>query len=121
MINLWHLLKQVFKGLKNNNFIKKALCAGVGGAGLLLTACAEVAPFVDSRREAGQVAPVGQSSPERVAVCYNPLWHDTAEVQALAEAACAERGLVAVADGRAVFNCRLMEPNTAFYRCQKSK
>lgn len=84
----------------------------------LLGACSEVSPFIDSRREAGQVQPIGQSQPDRIAVCYHPLWHNESEVSALAAEACQAQGKTAVPNGQARFNCRLMTPDTAFYKCE---
>lgn len=82
--------------------------------------CSQVRPFVDSRREAGQVNPVGQSRPDYIAVCYNPLWSDSAEAAQLAASACATRSKQAVFDKASPFNCRLLTPTTAFYRCVSS-
>ncbi len=83
-----------------------------------LTACSEFRPFIDTRREAGMVQPVGQSRPDRIAVCYNPVWDNESDYEGLARQACAEQGKIAVYDTTAYFNCRLLLPNTAFYRCQ---
>ena len=83
-----------------------------------LTACSEFQPFIDARREAGEVQPFGQSRPDRIAVCYNPIWDDTSDYEKLAYQACEEQGKKAVYDSMAYFNCRLLLPNTAFYRCQ---
>ncbi len=57
---------------------------------LFLSACTQFKPFVDARREAGQEAAVGQSTPDRVAVCYNPLFSDMPDVEKLAQSACAQ-------------------------------
>ena len=86
---------------------------------LFLTACAEVKPFIDSRREAGQTGTIGQSKPDKIAVCYNPLWDSDKSVRDLAQKACAERGKRAVHSDTKYFNCRLFSPNTAFYDCRK--
>jgi hypothetical protein len=83
-----------------------------------LTACSEVRPFIDSRREAGEIQPVGQSRPDRIAVCYNPIWDDKSDYEELAVQACSDRGKKAVYDTTAYFNCRLLLPNTAFYKCR---
>ncbi len=83
-----------------------------------LVGCAETAPFIDTRREAGQVEPVGQSRPERIAVCHHMWWHDEQAVAALAEEACVQQGKHAVYDGTTYFNCRFMTPTTSFYRCE---
>ena len=83
-----------------------------------VSGCAEVRPFVDARREAGQAQLVGQSRPDKIAVCYNPIWHDNADVIKLAEEACAKNKKKAVYSETKYFNCRLISPNTAFYTCQ---
>ncbi len=88
---------------------------------VFLTACAEVRPFVDTRKEAGQIAPVGRSTPDRIAVCYNPLWHQRKAARKLADAACAQTARRAVFDEAATsyFTCRLLTPAVAFYDCIK--
>lgn len=83
-----------------------------------IVGCAEVSPFIDARREAGQVQTVGQSTPNRIAVCYNPLWHDENDIKQLAEKACSDNKKKAVYSDTKYFNCRLISPNTAFYNCQ---
>lgn len=84
----------------------------------LTAACSQVRPFVDSRREAGQTEPVGQSTPDRIAVCYNPLWDDPQTVMDLAVQACDGRKKQAQYDTTKYFTCRLATPNTAFYNCR---
>ena len=88
------------------------------GLFLFLGACAQFQPFIDSRREAGTTEPVGQSTPDRIAVCYNGWWNDSAEVERLAEEGCAATNRKPVADGRKLFNCRLLTPTTAFFKCK---
>jgi len=83
--------------------------------GTMLTACA---PFIDSRREAGQSAPVGQSTKDNPAVCYNPLWTGDDTLQTLADEVCAQTGKKAAFQEKKYFNCRLFIPNTAFFKCQ---
>ena len=85
---------------------------------LFLTACSEVGPFIDARREAGLPYPVGQSRPDRIAVCYNPLWHSQESVEKLAQNACAEQNKTATYADTSYFNCCLTAPNTAFYGCE---
>ena len=80
--------------------------------------CAEVKPFVDARREAGQMQPIGQSRPDKIAVCYNPIWHDDMDIIKLAEEACAQNNKKAVYSETKYFNCRFVSSNTAFYNCQ---
>lgn len=84
---------------------------------LFLSACTQLNPFVDARREAGQVLTVGQSTPDRIAICYNPLWADMDEVQKLADEACAQTQRKAQPDGEKYFTCTLVSPVTTFYKC----
>ena len=94
---------------------KKILLIGV----ILLTGVmAGCAPFIDSRREAGQVKTVGQSTPDRPAVCYMPFWTGEETLQAMADEVCAKQNKKAVLADTSYFNCRLFAPNTAFYRCE---
>ena len=87
---------------------------------LFLSACGQVSPFVDAHREAGQVQLVGQSSPDRVAVCYNPLWSNKKQVEELARAECQKTNRQAVYDDTSWFSCCLINPSTAFYKCEKN-
>ena len=86
---------------------------------LFVSACGQVTPFVDAHREAGQVALVGQSTPDRAAVCYNPIWSDKEFVKKLAEQECAKTNRKAVYDDTKWFSCCLINPVTAFYDCKK--
>ena len=90
------------------------------GLVLFLCGCGQFAPFVDAHREAGQVELVGQSTPDKVAVCYNPFWSDENEVKALADQECAKTKRHAVYEDTYWFSCRLLNPSTAFYNCKKS-
>ena len=83
-----------------------------------LAACSEVQPFIDSRREAGKVQPIGQSRPDRIAICYNPIWDSEEELLSLATEGCAQQKKKPVFSEKKYFNCRLATPNTAFYDCQ---
>lgn len=87
---------------------------------LTLAACGQLAPFVDSRREAGQKEPVGQSAPGRIAVCSNGWWHDPEAIAALAQSACEKEGArkTAVFLERKPFSCRLLTPATSFFACR---
>ena len=91
------------------------------GALIFLSACTEVRPFVDTRKEAGQVAPVGRSTPDKIAVCYNPLWHkqDAAEKLAKKECAKTNRRPVFSKNETGYFSCRLLTPTVVFYDCVK--
>ena len=90
------------------------------GIVLFVSACGQFSPFVDARREAGQVQMMGQSTLDRVAVCYNPLWSDKKKVEDLAKEECAKTKRKAVYDDTKWFSCRLVNPSTAFYDCKKS-
>ena len=83
---------------------------------LMMTACA---PYLDARKEAGQISTVGQSRADSPAVCYNPLWTDQAQVDALANQECRKQNKQAVFREKTYFSCSLFNPNTAFYECQK--
>lgn len=83
-----------------------------------LTSCSAFCPFVDTRREAGQAEPIGQSRPAEPAICYNG-WVDTpADLQALADETCQAEGKTAADYQRTkAFSCRLVTPRTAFFKC----
>ena len=85
---------------------------------LFVAACSQFEPFEDMRREAGQIPTVGQSSNDRPAICYNPLWHDGNDTQKLADDACARTNRKAVFQEDIAFSCRLVNPSTAFYTCE---
>lgn len=85
---------------------------------MFLSACSQVHPFVDTRREAGQEKPIGYSTPDRSAVCYNPFTADMEEVQRLAEEACQKTNRHAVFKERKNFSCRFLTPSINFYDCQ---
>lgn len=84
-----------------------------------LSACSPVPPFVDARREAGQAGLVGQSTPDRVAVCYNRYATRQVDVDKVAEEECKKTGRRAVLVDETKFTCCLVAPATAFFRCEK--
>ena len=88
--------------------------------GLFLSACGQVEPFVDAHREAGQVQLRGQSTPDKPAICYNPLWSNKKQVEQLAEEECQKTNRHAIYDNTSWFSCCLMNPSTAFYKCEKN-
>ncbi len=85
---------------------------------LMFSACAQVMPFDDMHREAGQIETMGQSTKENPAICYNPLWHNQEETKCLADSACKRLGKKAVYKETRVFSCRLFTPSTAIYTCE---
>ena len=90
------------------------------GFALFLSACGQVTPFVDAHREAGQVELIGQSTPDKIAVCYNPIWSDKKLVEELAQQECAKTNRKAFYNDTKWFSCCLINPSTAFYDCKKS-
>lgn len=87
--------------------------------GTFLLACEQVSPFVDSHREAGEVKLRGQSTPDKPAVCYNPIWSDKKVVEQLAEDECQKTDRHAVYEDTNWFSCCFVSPATAFYKCEK--
>ena len=91
-----------------------------------VSACSQVEPFVDSRREAGRPRAnlyVGSSKPNAPAVCYNPLWTDFEEVQKMADEVCVKNdtGIKATVDRKEYFSCTLVTPVRDFFRCEKEE
>ncbi len=84
---------------------------------LFISACAQFEPFVDARHEAGQPTMVGQSTPDRAAICYNPLWSNMEQVENLAKESCAQTKRKIQFDTKKYFSCSLVTPATAFYKC----
>lgn len=82
-----------------------------------LAACAPE-PFIDMRREAGQLYTVGSSSFEAPAICYNTAGTTREQVQALADAVCAETGRVAVYERTDLLHCTVLQPHRALFRCE---
>jgi hypothetical protein len=83
---------------------------------LFLTACTQ-APFVDMRREAGQVYTVGQSTPDRVAICYNKYSTHSSEVIHMAQEECRKTGREAKYDGESRWSCRVFLPHRVYFKC----
>jgi hypothetical protein len=75
------------------------------------------APYVDSRREAGQTAPVGTSTPDRVAICYSDRSTTPQALLEMAQAECAKTARRARFDGQDRMSCALRAPTRAYFRC----
>lgn len=95
---------------------KRAQGLALGTAALMLGACG-TAPYVDSRREAGQKAPVGPSTPDMVAICYLKTATAIAEVQKLAESECAKTSRIPQLDHEDSWACTGSAPRRVFFRC----
>lgn len=92
----------------------------LAAVGVVLVACSSAPlpePFIDMRREAGQLYTVGSSTLDRPAVCYNTMNATADEVQALADAVCAETGRVAVYESSDVAHCTVLQPHRSFFTC----
>lgn len=84
---------------------------------LIVGGCVQT-PFVDSRREAGSPYTVGESKPDRIAICYNPYSTNANEIIKLAQEACQQTNREAAYDGHKYWSCRLFLPHRVYYRCQ---
>lgn len=88
----------------------------------IVSACSQVEPFVDRRREAGRPRAnlyVGSSKKNAPVICYNALWTDFDEVQKKADDECIKNGAgtKAVFDKKDYFSCTLATPSKAFFKC----
>lgn len=83
-----------------------------------LSACSGTKPFIDMRREAGQVQPVGFSRPEKPAICFNGWVSDSKEIDMLAEEVCLKSNQNAVFIEEKAFSCRMLTPRIRFYSCK---
>lgn len=84
---------------------------------LCLGGCAQT-PFVDSRREAGYAGTVGESTPDRVAICYNTYSTNANEIFKMAQEVCAQTNREPAYDGQKKWSCRVFLPHRVYYRCQ---
>ncbi len=75
------------------------------------------APFVDSRREAGQPYTVGESTADRVAVCYNPFSTNETEIINMAKAECEKTDREPKYAGHSYWTCRVFLPHRVYYEC----
>lgn len=82
-----------------------------------LTGCIQV-PFVDSRREASFAGTVGESTDDRVAICYNKYSTNANEIIKLAQDACGKTDREPAYDGHKYWSCRVFLPHRVYYRCQ---
>lgn len=82
-----------------------------------LSGCLQ-SPFVDTRREAGSPTPVGESTPDRVAICYNPFSTNSNEIIRMAQEACRRTNREPVYDGHKYWSCRVFLPHRVYYKCQ---
>lgn len=83
-----------------------------------ISGCASFAPFVDARREAGQVDPVGSSSDDNPVICYG--FASQEEIDQLAQNECSKTNRKAVFVRKENFTCSLFMPQKAIYKCEKT-
>ncbi len=83
---------------------------------LALSACAGE-PWVDTRREAGSIEPVGESTPDRVAICHAG-GTDRATLLDMAARECAKTGRTPHYVGTSRLQCRLITPHRSFFDCR---
>ena len=87
---------------------------------VIVSACAQLKPFEDRRREPGtEYVYVGASTPQAPVICYNPLWHENEQVDSLADSICKQKNNAMHAElvNKEYFNCRLFIPARAYYKC----
>ena len=99
-------------GSTANQKCRALLCVGV----MILQGCGG-APYVDSRREAGQTTMVGASTPELVAICYSSQGTTPDEILDLANLECGKTGRTAQFSHQDIAACNLSTPTRAFFNC----
>lgn len=76
-------------------------------------------PWVDSRREAGTLQTIGDSHPDRPAICYSgDIAEEGARLLAMANQVCAQNGKHARYLGSTHWQCRLATPHRAYFACE---
>ena len=80
-----------------------------------MTGCSLTDPFVDARREAGQVEPVGSSTDDYPVICYG--FSSQEEVDQLAQNECSKTNRQSVFIRKENFSCSLFMPQKAIYQC----
>ena len=88
-----------------------------GGLALAVTGCSGGA-WLDSRREAGQETPVGETTEDQAVVCYDGSPESFAEANALARQHCAASNRTATYIGSQRWQCRMTTPHRALYDCR---
>lgn len=85
-----------------------------------ISACSQISPFEDRRREPGtEYVYKGASRPGKPAICYNPLLDNEAEVREVADELCRKNNPDTQAELVNIdyFTCRLFVPSKAYYKC----
>ena len=90
----------------------------------LVSACTQIEPFEDRRREPGTAnIYIGASHPGAPAVCYNPLFYKPEEIIKKADDMCKAYKTDTHAELVNIdyFTCRLFVPSKAYYKCVANK
>ncbi len=74
-------------------------------------------PFIDRRREAGKMEYVGESTLDKVAICYNSLTTSPKSIKKLANKECAKTKRVAIFSYQDEFSCSILMPTRAYFNC----
>ena len=83
---------------------------------LFLSSCGQFEPYVDARREAGQLETVGFSKPDYPVVCSG-FWSEQEERYLLAQSECLKMGKVAKSLSVESFECKLFTPIKETFVC----
>jgi len=83
-----------------------------------IASCSQFEPFEDRHREAGEVQMQGKSTDNNPVICYNPIWHDEAQINALANEACKRTHRKAEFKEKKSFSCRFVNPSAMIYQCK---
>lgn len=83
---------------------------------LLLTGCS-LSPFIDYRREVGSDEPVGISTSDYPAICYNSRYTTPDVIIEMADKECAKTNRKAVFYRQTKFTCKMFMPHHAIYQC----
>lgn len=87
---------------------------------VLISACTQFSPFEDRRREPGtDYIWIGESKPQKPAICYNPLFYSKENILERANEICQNNNAKSHAEFVDVdyFSCRLFVPSKAYYKC----
>ena len=90
----------------------------------IVSACSQIEPFEDRRREPGTAQIyIGSSHPGEPAICYNPLFYKQEIVKQKVDELCRnhKEGMHAELVNVDYFTCRLFVPSKAYYKCVDDK
>ena len=91
---------------------------------LVITGCSEFGAFEDRRREPlTERIYVGTSKIGAPAICYNPLFYNSKDIEQMADKLCKDYNSGSNAEfvKNDIFSCRLFVPSRAYYKCVVDK